>query len=140
MRLFASKLFDNDFEEERRSVVTKNLQISILLDYYSGMLTEKQREVVGWYYNDDLSLAEIAEHTGITRQGVRDSIKRAEAQLIECESRLGLRTRFESIQKYLDEISDQAAHIQDEVSKVPGGSLIFNRAQKIIELAGGITW
>jgi len=120
--------------------VTKNLEISILLDYYAGMLTDKQREVVEWYYNDDLSLAEIAEHTGITRQGVRDSIKRAEAQLIDCEIRLGLRARFESIQKYLDEITDQAAQIQDEVSRAPGGGPLFNRAQKIIELADRIAW
>ncbi|MCL2857006.1 MAG: YlxM family DNA-binding protein [Oscillospiraceae bacterium] len=121
-------------------MVTKNLEISILLDYYGGMLTEKQREVVEWYYNDDLSLAEIAEHTGITRQGVRDSIKRAEAQLIDCESRMGLRTRFECIQKYLDEITDQAAMVQDEVSKVPGGGSVYNRAQRIIELTDQIAW
>lgn len=120
--------------------MSKNLEISILIDYYGGMLTEKQREVVEWYYNDDLSLAEIAEHTGITRQGVRDSIKRAEAQLIDCETRMGLRTRFADIQKYLDEIAAEAAHVQDEVSKVPGGGPVFNRAQKIIELADRITW
>ena len=121
-------------------MVTKNLEISILLDYYGGMLTQKQREVVEWYYNDDLSLAEIAEHTGITRQGVRDSIKRAEAQLIDCETRMGLRDRFESMQKFLDEIADQAAHVQDEVSKDPGGGPIFNRAARIIELTDRIAW
>ena len=58
----------------------KNLEVAYLLDYYGGMLTEKQREVVDLYYNEDLSLAEISEHAGITRQGVRDSIKRGEAQ------------------------------------------------------------
>ena len=121
-------------------MVTKNLEISILLDYYGGMLTDKQREVVGWYYNDDLSLAEIAEHTGITRQGVRDSIKRAEAQLIDCELRMGLRARFASIQKHLDEIADQAALVQDEVGKIIGGGPIHSRAQRIIELADQIAW
>ena len=121
-------------------MVTKNLEISILLDYYSGMLTDKQREVVQWYYNDDLSLAEIAEHTGITRQGVRDSIKRAEAQLIDCELRMGLRSRFESIQKHLDEITEQAIQVQDEVSKAMGGGPIYKRAQRIIELADQIAW
>ncbi len=63
------------------AAATKDLEISVLLDYYGAMLTEKQREVADWYYNKDLSLAEIAEHTGITRQGVRDAIKRAEIQL-----------------------------------------------------------
>ena len=63
----------------------KNLEISLLLDFYGDMLTEKQRDMVDYYYNDDLSLSEIAENEGITRQGVRDSIKRAEAQMMEME-------------------------------------------------------
>ena len=53
----------------------KNFEISLLLDFYGDMLTEKQRDMVDYYYNDDLSLSEIAENEGITRQGVRDSIK-----------------------------------------------------------------
>ena len=68
--------------------MAKNMEISLLFDFYGDMLTEKQRDVVELYYNDDLSLAEIAENEGITRQGVRDSIKRAEAQLLEMEDRL----------------------------------------------------
>ena len=58
--------------------MSKNLEISFLLDFYGDMLTDKQKDVVELYYNEDLSLAEIASHSGITRQGVRDSIKRAE--------------------------------------------------------------
>jgi len=54
--------------------VAKNLEISFLLDFYGSMLTEKQRIMIEYYYNDDLSLAEIADNEGITRQGVRDSI------------------------------------------------------------------
>lgn len=56
--------------------MAKDLSISYLLDFYGQMLTDKQREVTEFYYNDDLSLAEIADHCHITRQGVRDSIKR----------------------------------------------------------------
>ena len=59
--------------------MAKNLEIAVLLDLYGDMLTEKQRDFLGYYYNDDLSLSEIAENEGITRQGVRDAIKRAEA-------------------------------------------------------------
>ena len=66
----------------------KNLEIALLLDFYGEMLTEKQRDMVHYYYNDDLSLAEIAENEGITRQGVRDSIKRAEAQMLEIVKQL----------------------------------------------------
>ena len=74
--------------------MAKDLGITILLDFYGDMLTEKQRDFLGYYYNDDLSLSEIAENEGITRQGVRDSIKRAEAQLFDMEERLGLRAVF----------------------------------------------
>lgn len=70
--------------------MAKNMEIALLFDFYGDMLTDKQRDVVELYYNDDLSLAEIAENEGITRQGVRDSIKRAESQLLEMEERLGL--------------------------------------------------
>ena len=73
--------------------MAKDLRITFLLDFYGDMLTEKQREVVECYYNEDLSLAEIAEEKGITRQGVRDGIKRAEQQLLEMEERLGLAQR-----------------------------------------------
>ena len=59
--------------------MAKNLEISILLDYYGQMLTEKQLEVAQLYYNEDLSLAEIAQLANITRQGVRDSIKHGDA-------------------------------------------------------------
>ena len=68
----------------------KPLEMSLLFDFYGETLTEKQRELFDLYYNEDLSLAEIAEHAGITRQGVRDSIKRAEHALREMEEKLGL--------------------------------------------------
>lgn len=88
--------------------MAKDLSISVLLDFYGDMLTEKQRDVVELYYNEDLSLAEIAEHSGITRQGVRDSIKRAEAQLKEYEDRLGLARRFSAMGEGLEEIRSLA--------------------------------
>ena len=58
----------------------KPLEMSLLFDFYGETLTEKQRELFDLYYNEDLSLAEIAEHAGITRQGVRDSIKRRDGE------------------------------------------------------------
>ena len=63
--------------------MAKNLDVVLLTDYYGEMLTDNQRKFLDYYYNDDLSLSEIAENEGITRQGVRDAIKRAEAQLFE---------------------------------------------------------
>ncbi|MDO4269837.1 MAG: YlxM family DNA-binding protein [Eubacteriales bacterium] len=72
----------------------KPLEMSLLFDFYGETLTDKQRELFDLYYNEDLSLAEIAEHAGITRQGVRDSVKRAEHALGEMEAKLGLVARF----------------------------------------------
>ena len=120
--------------------MSKNLEISMLLDYYGGMLTDKQREVAQWYYNEDLSLAEIAEHAGITRQGVRDSIKRAEAQLLECELRLGFKSHFDRMQKSLDEITAQAVSLQEESGRSPSPQVIWDRAKRIVDLAGEIAW
>ena len=102
------------FEKGVRSVLAKNLEITILLDFYGDMLTPKQREFLDYYYNEDLSLAEIAANVGITRQGVRDAIKRAECQLIEMEERLGLVKRFKDVQHGLDEIIDCATKIGTE--------------------------
>lgn len=84
----------------------KNLDITLLLDFYGDMLTDKQRNFISCYYNDDLSLSEIAANEGITRQGVRDAIKRAEAQLTGMEERLGLVARFENVRTGLTEIME----------------------------------
>ena len=67
----------------------KDMTFSVLLDYYGPVLSEKQRAILTEYYDQDLSLAEIAENYGITRQGVRDAIKHGEATLTELEKNLG---------------------------------------------------
>ena len=59
----------------------KNLEIGYLLDFYGDILPERRRDIMDLYYNDDLSLSEIAEQMGITRQAVRDSIKKTEQEL-----------------------------------------------------------
>lgn len=93
--------------------MAKNLDIIMLLDFYGDMLTDKQRDFLGYYYNDDLSLSEIAENEGITRQGVRDSIKRAEAQLLEMESKLSFAKRFEEVRAGLKQIAGYADEINE---------------------------
>lgn len=116
--------------------MAKNLEISFLLDFYGDMLTEKQRDVVEYYYNEDLSLAEIAEHSGITRQGVRDSIKRAESQLLEYEDRLHLAARFRRIEEILSQIRDQAQQIERYNDRFGGANEIDRCAQEIVRLTG----
>ncbi len=119
--------------------MAKNLEISLLLDFYGEMLTEKQRDVVELYYNEDLSLAEIASHSGITRQGVRDSIKRAEGQLLDYEERLKLAQRFRRIQACLDEITDLAKDIERVNDRFGESREIYQKTARIIELAGEIS-
>lgn len=68
----------------------KKIELSMLCDIYGSLLSEKQRDAVEMYCNEDYSLSEIAENTGISRQGVRDQIKHAESQLVTFEEKLGL--------------------------------------------------
>lgn len=96
--------------------MAKNLDVIILFDIYGEMLTKKQQDFISYYYNDDLSLAEIAENEGITRQGVRDAIKRAEAQLFAFEEHLGLRHRLEKTRVGLEEINELTKLI-DEINR-----------------------
>ena len=93
--------------------MARNEEVSLLLDFYGEMLTQKQQDCLEYYYNEDLSLSEIAENEGITRQGVRDSIKRAENQLYYMEEKLGLVKRFEKMREGLDEIIDCVSFISD---------------------------
>ncbi|MDD6645800.1 MAG: sigma factor-like helix-turn-helix DNA-binding protein [Oscillospiraceae bacterium] len=84
----------------------KNMELSLLLDFYGELLSEKVRRASELYYNDDLSLSEVAEDMGITRQGVRDLIKRAEGNLYGYEQKLGLYKRFLEMQKGLGALKD----------------------------------
>ena len=91
----------------------KNLNYSILLDYYGALLTDKQRETLEYYYNEDLSLSEISEIVGTSRQGVMDLIKRSEQQLNAFEMKLGLMEKFRSINSATDIISEVIDKISD---------------------------
>ena len=75
----------------------KDMKYSLLLDFYGDILSERKREIIELYYNEDLSLAEVSEITGISRQGVRDSVKKTESELMQLEEKLGLAKRFEDI-------------------------------------------
>lgn len=91
--------------------MSKDLELSYLLDFYGNVLTEKQRDVMEQYYNDDLSLSEIGENFGITRQGVRDSIKRGETVLLDLEEKIGFAERYRTIQASLEELEALANEI-----------------------------
>ncbi len=87
---------------------------SLLLDFYGELLTEKQRECYDLHYNEDLSLSEIAQQAGISRQGVWDNIKRAEDSLEDIEEKTGLVRRFQETKEALIRLSEIVDKLQNE--------------------------
>lgn len=113
----------------------KDLRVSVLLDYYAPMLTEKQRDVIDLYYNEDLSLSEIAEHEAITRQGVRDSIKRGEQTLYEMEEKFRLAERSEKYSALIGDVAAAAAEIKRECAAGCNPKILTRCADYLAELA-----
>ena len=87
------------FALQGENMFEKNLQLAELIDVYATLLSERQQRVLDLYYNQDLSLGEIAEDVGISRQGVRDSIKKAEEELHFLEQNLHLHERAMAVAK-----------------------------------------
>ncbi|MCI8636626.1 MAG: putative DNA-binding protein [Clostridia bacterium] len=112
----------------------QNVKISMLNQIYGGLLTKKQNEIIEDYYNNDLSLSEIAENNEITRQAIRDVLKKSEKKLFEYEETLSImeknieqEKKIEKIIKQLEEIqknsqnkeiSKQLSNIQKELKKL----------------------
>ena len=81
-------------------------RMTMLYDFYGELLTDRQKEFFDLYYNEDLSLSEIAENNGISRQGVRDVIVRAEGIMQEIEDKTGLIRRFMQMKGNLNAIQE----------------------------------
>lgn len=93
--------------------MAKELKFVLLLDCYGELLTEHQRNTMELYYCEDLSLSEISEPLGITRQAVRDLIKRTEQLLLEYEEKLGFAARLGSMRECLEHIMSEAQGIEN---------------------------
>ena len=128
-------------------MIEKNLKINLLLDYYGEMLTNKQREVMDFYYNEDLSLSEISEHVNVTRQGVHDLIKRSEASLMELDEKLRFVSRFDEIRIAANEIEEALstakrlnsgniylAELEGVISRLSGALLILRQDEPKTEV------
>ena len=89
------------------------LEMTLLFDYYGDLLTEKQKTCFDLYYNQDLSLSEIAEQAGISRQGVHDTLARAEVQLAQLEAAVGCIARAQDVQRAADEIEAAAVRLRE---------------------------
>lgn len=96
----------------------KDLRYTLYLDMYSPLLTDKQRETLDLYYNEDLSLGEISEVVGITRQGVMNCIKTSEARLSELEEEMGLVERFKLLKNKVEALENELKLNENNNSKV----------------------
>ena len=105
----------------------KNLQLAELIDVYAELLSERQQRLLDLYYNQDLSLGEIAEDVGISRQGVRDSLKKAERELVFFESKLHLVARESAVREAGAKLQALAASNPD----------LVKAAEALIAAAGG---
>ena len=115
-------------------------RMTMLFDFYGELLTERQKEFFDLYYNEDLSLSEIAENAGISRQGVRDVIVRAEAQMQEIEDKTGIIKRFEAQRPHLEAIEAAAEEIKtlnyrqfENARLTELADLIYNEASALKE-------
>ena len=106
------------------------IEIVLLYDYYGDLLTDRQRECFEMRYYQDLSLGEIAEELGISRQGVHDNLARTEAQLRKMEAKTGCVSRDLTCRKAAKTIADLARRLQER-----DGNDIFDLVQKIIDTA-----
>jgi predicted DNA-binding protein YlxM (UPF0122 family) len=110
------------------------LRMTMLFDFYGDLLTDKQREYYDLYHNEDLSLAEIAENMGISRQGVHELILRAENTLFETEEKTGLLRRFTEMHAEIDKAIELASRIKGRVSDDSTKSM----ARQLEEILNGL--
>jgi predicted DNA-binding protein YlxM (UPF0122 family) len=113
-------------------------QMTMLYDFYGDLLTDRQKEFYDLYYNEDFSLAEIAENAGITRQGVRDVLVRSEATLREMEEKTGIVARFLQVRRGLESIEESITKIetlnQRSLRSVPLAELVEDLKNKTAQL------
>ena len=106
-------------------------RMTLLFDFYGEMLTDRQKEFYDLYYNEDLSLTEIAENYDMSRQGVRDAIVRAQATLEELEEKTGIVKRFQEQKRQLEEIESLA----QAARSASGDPTVNDYLRRIQELA-----
>ena len=90
------------------------LHLTLLFDFYGELLTEKQKQVFAMHYQDDLSLTEIGEELSVSRQAVRDQLKRTEKILLDYEQKLGLVARFQAQKKEVRQMLDIMEEMETE--------------------------
>ena len=110
----------------------KKVEVSILCQIYGKLLTEKQFEFIDDYYNNDLSLSEIAENNNITRQAVRDIIKKGESKLFEYEEKLLIMKKMRDQEKQIQVIIEELNKIKDTSSDKKIEKILSNVTKELI--------
>ena len=110
------------------------LQLTLLYDFYGELLTEKQKQVYELHYQNDLSLTEIGEELSISRQAVRDQLKRTEKILQDYEEKLQLVSRFQAQKKAVQEMK----HIMEGMEKKNPDAAVVKAISKMKKIADGI--
>ena len=116
----------------------QTFRMTMLFDFYGELLTDRQKEFYDLYYNEDLSLAEIAENYGISRQGVRDVIVRAEGIMTDIEDKTGLIKRFMQMRSHLDTIEEAANELKTINYRQYEDDRLSNLADKVLDAAAAL--
>ena len=107
-------------EERMAEEVRRKVELAWLMAFYGGMLTDRQREVLALHCEEDMSLAEIAQETGVSRQGVHDMLTRTAQRLTDMEEKLGVAARFRRMSNGLERCR---ALLQEKRYEEAGGAL-----------------
>ena len=108
-------------------------EIALLIDFYGQLLTKRQLEAMNLHYNQDLSLGEIAENLGISRQGVYDTVKKGKKQLAGYENKLGLVNRFLKQQTRIKRIMEKVNDLVIEYDDLEKLREVLNELKQLTE-------
>jgi predicted DNA-binding protein YlxM (UPF0122 family) len=111
----------------------KRFEISLLLDFYGELLTQKQRDIMDLYFNNDLSLSEIAEINNTSRQATHDTIKRCEKMLLVYEEKLKLSTKDHKLKEISENIISELDKLQINIKDDKMNQIIYDIRTQIIE-------
>ena len=126
-------------EENRKNTLEEIFEYSMLYDFYGALLKEKNIKIFEDYVFNDMSLSEIAEEQGITRQGVRDVVVRCKEKLVEYENRIGLVKSFNEIKKRIADIQKETADMRGKLdNKQYSDAELYNYFDKIDNLSADI--
>lgn len=111
--------------------LTQLMEDSILFDFYGGLLTEKQQEIFRLYHEDNLSLSEISQELGISRQGVHDAVKKAVRALHGYEKKLALAQKFQSYTPILERLKEDVQSLQHKIDQDAGKEVLLSDLKRI---------